>query len=127
MAIPRDVLECRWLALEDGRGGSEAGPVFVALKGVGLGFDLGNGTCTGAPAKFGPDPAPGLRCMPPAGTLGIVDKRGFRGKEEGKTVSGAEEDGFCSIWRSFASRAAILSFVLQKDQRSWMKKAGDWD
>lgn len=57
--------------------------------------------------------APGLRCTPPAGTVGMVANSGFCGKEEGSTARGAEDSGFCSIWRSFASKAAILSFVLK--------------
>ena len=64
---------------------------------------------------------PALRCTPPAGTAGMVDNNGFCGKEEGRTVRGADDSGFCSICRSFASKAAILSFVLKPEILSLTK------
>lgn len=61
-----------------------------------------------------PTIVPGLRCTPPAGALGMVDNNGFCGSEEGRTERG-DKEGFCSIWRSLASRAAILSSVLHPE------------
>jgi len=126
MAIPSEVLECRCPAPEPGLGGRKDEPLkcSVLVGGSdpgfedpkGLEFERAKGRLESGPGGARtpderPEVVPGLRCAPPAGMLGMVDNSGFWGNEEGRTDSGADDAGFCSIWRSLASRAAILSFV----------------